>query len=796
MSQASLVEADIAVAGDVSGQIIAGNYNVQIQNSNGVVVNVSSPSGKPYYARRATPIDLRPRGFPSLLDRQAEFTTIKTALQKSTPISIFGEEGIGKTSLVRQLAQVTGDESFPDGVVYLEAPEKGLEDLLQSLFDAFCESQPEFKPPETEIRIALSGLKALIFLDHSNLGRDEVLSLLNVLRSSVFVFSSIERSLWGEGQPVLLRGLPEQEAVMLFQQEVGRLLSEEEQSAVSQICILLQGHPLHILQAASLINERSKPISQLLEELQRDHPEKSILRVSLDGLTEDQKSMLTLLAAAGGMVMPLEHLVALSEDPNVKKTLQRLIALGLVQAHSPRYSLTGNLAASLTAVWDLSSAEDALTNYFIHWLEGQPSQTLIAESVDAILYTVRRLNERERWEEIIRLGRALERGLILGKRWQAWADLLNLLLKAARALSNRKAEGWALHQLGSRAMCLGYADQARELLTQALNIRKAIKDKAGLEVTRHNLNVLLREYVPPRGGKSGGNHGFLRGTGMFMSLAIAGIFVYLGLSLAGVKPNLPLPQIPLWPSATLIPSQTPRPTQTATLTPTPTMTITPTITPTATQTPTVTPSLTPTITPSPAPSIPQFTFHTGGFCRTGPGTAYRDITAIPAGDTVEILNTNSDRTWYYIFWEKFGVKCWVSSINGEVSGDLTSVPQLEVAPPAEPPVVQNASADPIYISSFGCGPYQSTFTADVVDTEGVASVVLRYQVNNGPWLEKAMYQTGNTYQTMLDTESDALPVPDAGDQIPIQWYVEAQDTSNLRASSDNQTMFVVNLCPR
>src|SRR6266498_4455894 len=531
MGQASTVETDIDIKGNVSGQVIAGNYNVQIQNSNGCIVNVAPPSDKPPYSIRPSPIDLRPRAFPSLLDRDHEFASVKTALQNSTPVSISGEEGIGKTSFVRQIAHLPEMAVFPDGVAYLDAAGYGLDDLLQALFDVLYESIPEFKPRNAEIYIALQGRKPVIFLDNLKLQRDEVVSLLGAAPSCTFVLSSIERSLWGEGQMISLRGLPEKDALTLFQREVGRSMNEEEQATARKICALLQGHPLRILQAASLVHERSKPISELLEELQSDIPEKAVLQVSLSTLSEYQKHSLAILAAAGGFVMPLEHLVSLSQDPNVQKTLQGLIALGLVQAHSPRYSLTGNLASSIATLWELAPWEDRILGYFISWLEGQPAQALIEESAEALIYTVKKAGEKKQWPAVIRLGRMLERSLILWKRWQAWADILNLILEAAKALGNRKVEAWALHQLGTRAMCLEHVDQARELLTQALNFRKAINDKSGLKVTQHNLDVLLRAFVPPKGGKPGGHRWFIAGSAIIMALLLSGILTYGVLSL-------------------------------------------------------------------------------------------------------------------------------------------------------------------------------------------------------------------------------------------------------------------------
>jgi len=413
------------------------------------------------------------------------------------------------------------------------------------------------------------------------------------------VFSSVERSLWGEGRIILLQGLPEKEALSLFQRELGHTMNEEEQSTARKICALLQGHPLPILRAASLIHEKSLPIEKVLEELEGNDPEKSLIQAVLPTLPEHQKQILIILGAIGGNVMPLEHLVTLSKDPNTIKTLQDLMALGLVQAHSPRYSLTGNLASFLPTVWDLSSTEDMLLNYFIGWLEGQPAQALLEETAEPMIHTVKMAGEKERWSQVIRLGRALERSLILWKRWQAWSDILNLILKAAQTLGDRKMEAWALHQLGSRAMCLGEPNQARELLTQALKIRKAIKDKPGLKVTQHNLNILLR--VPPssKGGRSGGRR-LLGGIATIIALSA---FAYFGIALMLPRESIPfpVPRIYLFPSAT--PTRTYTPTMTNTFTPTATDTPSPTPTKTPTRTPTRKPTITSTPTRTPTPTI-------------------------------------------------------------------------------------------------------------------------------------------------------------------------------------------------
>jgi hypothetical protein len=59
MALPSVVDADIDIKGDLSGQIVAGNYNVQIQNSKGCVVNMAPRSDRLAYSMRSFPVNLR-----------------------------------------------------------------------------------------------------------------------------------------------------------------------------------------------------------------------------------------------------------------------------------------------------------------------------------------------------------------------------------------------------------------------------------------------------------------------------------------------------------------------------------------------------------------------------------------------------------------------------------------------------------------------------------------------------------------------------------------------------------------
>jgi hypothetical protein len=65
--------------------------------------------------------------------------------------------------------------------------------------------------------------------------------------------------------------------------------------------------------------------------------------------------------------------------------------------------------------------------------------------------------------------------------------------EASRLVGSLGGEAWALHQLGTRLLCLGQTGPARASLIQALRLRQSLGDQAGELATRRNLAVLLEE---------------------------------------------------------------------------------------------------------------------------------------------------------------------------------------------------------------------------------------------------------------------------------------------------------------
>jgi hypothetical protein len=199
------------------------------------------------------------------------------------------------------------------------------------------------------------------------------------------------------------------------------------------------------------------------------------------------------------------------------------------------------------------------------------------------------------------------------------------------------------------------ADAAYRLKTAALNCDARLLDFGinGLRLTGDRSFVWVRSghFAPLRPASVSGG-------------IIGGVILAIALLLAAIFLPQNSPPVELTATASLTATDTPIPT--------PTPSHTPTKTPTPTSTETIT--STSTMAASPAPSTPRFAFIQNSFCRRGPSTTYHVLTAIPAGDTVDIVGRNVNNSWYRVFWEKYGVTCWVPASTGETIGNLAEAP--------------------------------------------------------------------------------------------------------------------------
>jgi hypothetical protein len=348
---------------------------------------------------------------------------------------------------------------------------------------------------------------------------------------------------------------------------------------------------------------------------------------------------------------------------------------------------------------------------------------------------------------------------------------LRWILQAAQALRGQAVEAWALHQSGTRAMCLGDTSTARTFLGQALRLRESLGDRVGAAVTRHNLDILVGPPPPPRHPSEPPSTPTPAGPAAagvpLVTKGIIALVSLLAMALGGWGIRYFLPQPTPTPTPTVTLTSTLMPTATLTGTPTPTVTPsntpTPTFTPTDTPTPTSTPTDTPTPTSTPTPTDTPTPTATPTTTPTDTPTPTEKPTFTPTPTITPTPTATPDTTG--------------PTISGITESD-----------------------DPIY-SSPPCDPNQVTIRASVVDPSGVSGATLMYRVvdgsRQGGMEDLTMTQTGtDTYEATVGSDQlkDSLNPPlSSMVAATLEYYIQAYDSKGNRSDSPIGTV-IVNYC--
>jgi len=474
--------------GAIAGRIAVGRYVLQIGEQSGGVVREASRAERAHIRPRPTPILLRPRLIRGLLDRRMELAAALSALDAGLPIEVSGEPGVGKTAILRQLAHHPRAASFVDGIVYLAARHLSSDDLLQLIFEAFYESDEICKPTAAEVRRGLQDKQALILLDDVQLAQHELEQVIDIAPHSLFAVATRERCLWGEVRSIPLKGLPVDDAVLLLEREIERAPDASEPSAARSLCASLEGHPLRIQQAAALIREQG--IS--LDECARNIVPAGLVTELMAWIDAKERRALLALTAVPGVPLQVQHVSSIADVPDVEPLLMTLVRRGLVVSSQSRHQLAEGVADQLRRSADLNPWMNRGITYFTAWAERyRRSPGDLLDESEALLRVQQAATDIRRWGEVLRLGRLLEGALVIGARWGAWTIALERCLAAAKAIGDRSSEAWALHEIGTLAVCLGEPGMARASLSQAVKLREAMREDGAAQASRRSLSLVI-----------------------------------------------------------------------------------------------------------------------------------------------------------------------------------------------------------------------------------------------------------------------------------------------------------------
>jgi Divergent InlB B-repeat domain len=484
----------LVVAGDATNSVI-------INGSPVIQARVDGPNAllaEAVLAPRRIALPLPRHAVPptpsGAVDREDERAALLRSLAPGTAIEIHGVADIGKT-VVLLGALVAADPRLPDGIVYVYARHKPLSDLLQEVYDGFFEHDPPVLQRDQELRRTLAQRRALVVFDAIDLDRQDAGQLSLALPGCALVLAARGRTL-GTGPAIRVAGLDETAAVELVEQELGRALTEGERAEVRGLWQSVDGHPFRLLQAAEAVRDGNGTFA---EAAGGDPALAEMLTRSVPANGRDVVALLAALQGEAAGIGPLTACAGLqAADVAAELARRRVLATG-----SPRYRVAGATAgAPPSAVLD---AEPRWRKALTGWAaepDREPADVL--EEAPLLLDVFARAVARAPAAATVALARAIDGPLAWGRRWGSWGEVLEGAHDAAVAGADPHGEAWALHQLGTRAYCLGDAQTAVTQLEAALALRERIRDREGAAATRHNLDFILR---PPGGAPGSEPHG-------------------------------------------------------------------------------------------------------------------------------------------------------------------------------------------------------------------------------------------------------------------------------------------------
>jgi len=491
----------IVVQGNVEGSIVVGDNNFVVHTHHGTIV----------YKQAAPRVKLRdmspqpPRAPRRFVDRVDELNQIEKWIQAREAITIHGEDGVGKSTLIKKTAAGDAASQMPNGVLLMEGVDEdgnalGFDDVVQRLFDALYESEPQLKVNATTARTYLSNTKPLVVFDNLDFSAKQLSALPDLFPQGALIRSAKSPTSPNVGDVGFqLKELPRDESIQLFALKTDATLSEGSKALIDSICDLLGDCPLAIVTAASVMKANNLALDRVRNVLRDAKVEsKEKLKAGIERayslsyslLSDSEKKALAIASVANGV----------SVDPKMlnisEASIEKLKTMELLHANSPRLRIAPAMRERVKRNVDQKAIQSQIISYLRDAISTHPKNfELHADELGNVLGAMQWASDLNRWDDLIALGRGVDPYLTLHGLWDVWRATLASVLDAAKRGGDRASEGWALHQLGTREIGAGQIEAARSLLNQALEIRQLLGDEAGAAFTQHNLNFL--GVLPP-----------------------------------------------------------------------------------------------------------------------------------------------------------------------------------------------------------------------------------------------------------------------------------------------------------
>ncbi|MGX1886507.1 hypothetical protein [Streptomyces sp. NPDC055287] len=472
----------LSVGGDAIGQFSTGDHNVLVTAHASLVhVHQAGPRPKP---KRRTRIERLPRHVTMPLGRDDETALLQRSVADNEPVQVYGADGIGKSTLIRHAALELDGR---DGVVFLDAYGKELDDLLQSIFEA-CYDSPGYRPSDGELHALLADLRLCLVIDDFDEPSRQLVRLQDAIPAGTVLVGSAERTLWGQGTTIELAGLPRSAAQQLLARELQRESRPADTVDAAVLWEACQGHPFKLLRAAALARRNADTgLARLPAPV--EIPE--LLHDLVAAATSVEREILALLSVAPAAVMSIDLLSvllapSLTADA-VRMSAGRLARFGLLTRTDERVRLFPDAVAVLPDDLAQETARIAdSTGRMTAWATARDtSAAAVAEHGPLIAAWIEAVGRSGRADLGVGLARAAAPAAACSLRWGAWGRILTRGLTAAEQAGDERARAYFTHENGVRSLLTGKRIAAAAAFAAASAAWRSLGDDGSADIAEH-----------------------------------------------------------------------------------------------------------------------------------------------------------------------------------------------------------------------------------------------------------------------------------------------------------------------
>ncbi|MBM7774083.1 energy-coupling factor transporter ATP-binding protein EcfA2 [Actinokineospora baliensis] len=457
---------NITVQGSTYGSVVAGNYNVLVDARHGSSVTVEVERERPDPVRRER-ISVLPRRGRVPIGRGQDVDRLAAAIADGGLVRLSGPAGIGKSTLLRHVARTV--ECDPDGVVFVSAAHRQVGDLAQEIFEA-CYHSHGYAPSRSGLRELMTGLRITVYVDDADLGVDQLRELTDLVPDATFVLAGRDCTPLGDATAHRLGGLPQDIALLLLAQGLGRPLRGAEQETAADLWRAADGNPLLLLRAAG-VDQSKLPAPGAVSDL---------LPLLLDAVGPTALDILNVLSTLRDAELSTVHIGALAGEPEVGPLCERLSELGLVTPGEHGYRPAPGVAAALRRREVAAVPFERLCAHFTEWAADPGTMPeRVAEHSRAIERSAGLAIAGGAPHLAVDLGRAASPKLAHSLRFDAWGETLRRGWTGADRAGDTAAKAYFAHEEGIRSLVTGKRLLAAVLLAQAVTLWRTLGQHQG-----------------------------------------------------------------------------------------------------------------------------------------------------------------------------------------------------------------------------------------------------------------------------------------------------------------------------